>query len=191
MNFLAHFVLAGEDEGLLIGNFIADFMNGNDHLDYSLPIQKGVEMHRFIDVYTDSHEVFRESKRLLKRYRHYSGVILDVFYDHFLAKNWDDLFDISYEDFISKTYHTLSKHSTTLPLAAQKPLKSMLYYDWLYHYQYIDGIERVLEGMTKRTKYNSMMDKSMFEMVNNYEQFNADFLRFWDDIYKETDKYRI
>lgn len=174
-----------------MGNFMADFMNGNDHLEYPHPIRKGVEMHRFIDFYTDSHEVFRKSKRLLKPYRHYSGVILDVFYDHFLAKNWSELFDVSYEDFIAKTYHTLSLNNDRLPLSAQKPLKSMVYYDWLYHYQYIDGIERVLEGMTKRTKYNSQMNESIYELVKHYEAFNDDFMLFWKDIYSETNKYRI
>ena len=191
MNFLAHFVLAGEDDDLLMGNFIADFINGKDYLKFSIPIQKGVEMHRFIDLYTDKHEIFRQNKRLLKPYRHYSGVILDVFYDHFLANNWTKLFGVSYENFVIDTYRKLDKNSKILPTSAQNSLKSMIKYNWLYHYQFIDGIERVLEGMVKRTKYDSMMDQSIFELVQHYKEFNDSFLNFWEDIYNVTDKYRI
>ncbi len=190
MNFLAHFALAGKDEGLLVGNFVADFINGDDHLDLSISIQKGVEMHRSIDVYTDKHLVFRQGKRKLKRYRHYSGVILDIFYDHFLAVNWHRLFDVPIDAFVKNTYEILERNRKNIPTSSHKALDAMIKYDWLYHYQFIDGIEQVLNSMKKRTSYVSLLDESVFELVKHYKEFNNEFLVFWKDMMDETEGYR-
>ena len=84
MNFLAHIYLSGEDTPLMIGNFIGDFVKGNEYKNFPADIQNGVLLHREIDSYTDSHEIVLESKkRLREKYRHYSGVITDIFYDHY------------------------------------------------------------------------------------------------------------
>ena len=91
MNFLAHIYLSGEDEGITIGNFIADGIKGKKYLSYPASIQKGILLHRGIDSFTDSHPTVRQSTaRLHENYGHYSGVIVDILYDHFLAKNWEE-----------------------------------------------------------------------------------------------------
>ncbi|MEQ8424061.1 MAG: DUF479 domain-containing protein, partial [Cyclobacteriaceae bacterium] len=91
MNFLAHIYLSGDNAQLMIGNFIGDFVKGkNLSARYNPDVVLGIELHRAIDEYTDSHDVVQKSKvRLRPKYRHYSGVIVDMFYDHFLAKNWN------------------------------------------------------------------------------------------------------
>src|SRR5690349_12341831 len=100
MNFLAHIFLSGDDPEIMVGNFIGDFVKGRNLDDrFSSGIVKGIELHRAIDEYTDSHPVVAQSKnRLRPKYRHYAPVIVDVFYDHFLAKNWKNYHPTSLED---------------------------------------------------------------------------------------------
>ncbi len=95
MNFLAHLYLSKKNKNILIGNFIADAVKGKKHNLYSKEVQAGILLHREIDNYTDNHPIVRKSKRRLnKRYGHYNGVIIDILYDHFLAKNWNNYSEI-------------------------------------------------------------------------------------------------
>ena len=94
MNFLAHIYLSGNNDMLKIGNFMADSVRGHHYLDYPDEIRKGILLHRYIDTFTDAHPIYRKSKhRLHEKYGHYSGVIMDIVYDHFLAKNWNNYSD--------------------------------------------------------------------------------------------------
>jgi acyl carrier protein phosphodiesterase len=100
MNFLAHIYLSGNDNLLKIGNFMADSIRGNHYLDYPDSLRKGILLHRHIDTFTDSHPIYRKSKhRLHSKYGHYSGVIMDIVYDHFLSKNWSVYSNEKLEDY--------------------------------------------------------------------------------------------
>ena len=86
MNYLGHLILSGTDENILFGNFLGDHVNNKTLNEYPVSVQKGIHLHREIDLYTDSHPISRELRALLfDKYRHRSRVILDMFYDHFLA----------------------------------------------------------------------------------------------------------
>ena len=81
MNFLAHLYLSQDNTNIMIGNFIADHIRGNNYEEYSKEIQRGIFLHREIDTFTDNHQIVRKSKRRLhQRYRHYDGVIIDIFF---------------------------------------------------------------------------------------------------------------
>ncbi len=116
MNFLSHLYLSGDAEGLLIGNFIADSVKGSDFLKYPEEIQKGIVLHRKIDTYTDSHPIVEESKqRLRERYKKYASVIVDVYYDHYLAVNWNAYSSESLHEYAQKTYQLIDKNKHLLP----------------------------------------------------------------------------
>ena len=120
MNFLAHIYLSDHNDDLAVGNFIADSVRGKDYLNFPAQIQKGILLHRAIDTFTDAHPIFRQStKRLHSRYSHYSGVIVDIFYDHFLAKNWDIYCEIPLENFVAHFYKVLQSHHDILPARIQ------------------------------------------------------------------------
>ena len=103
MNFLAHIYLSGDNDLIKIGNFMADGIRGKQYENYPLEIQKGIILHRAIDTFTDAHPIFRQStKRLHNNYHHYAGVIVDILYDHFLAKNWNKYSDEKLEDFVDE-----------------------------------------------------------------------------------------
>ncbi|MDG1193885.1 Acyl carrier protein phosphodiesterase [Polaribacter sp. Hel1_33_78] len=187
MNFLAHLYLSENNTNIMIGNFIADHIKGNNYDGFSEEIQQGVFLHREIDTFTDAHEVVRKSKRRLhERYRHYDGVIIDIFYDYFLAKNWADYSVIPldiYTDSINKFFYEISPE---LPLKSQNFIKYMIQYNILFNYQFKDGIERVLNGMNTRTKGKSQMNLAIEDLTILHQEFENDFTIFFKDLQNFT-----
>lgn len=183
MNFLAHIYLSGNHEKLMIGNFMGDFVKGNQFEAYDIEIQKGIILHRLIDEYTDLHAIVSKSKDKLRgKYRHYAGVIVDVFYDHFLAKNWREYHSTDLMDFTEKTYDSLHNYWDTLPPKAQYLLPYMKDGNWLYYYSTIEGINKALTGMSRRTKFNSKMNEASVDLSYHYEEFEQEFKLFFEDL---------
>lgn len=191
MNFLAHLYLAGKDEDLLIGNFIADSVKGTKYKSFSEGIINGIKMHRAIDSFSDNNPVYRRSThRLQPNYGKYSGVITDMFYDYFLANNWSLFSDISLEKFRNETYRILDSRKHIMPEESQYILKYMMKSDWLYSYSTIQGIRLSLEGMSKRMKYYFPMEKAAAELENNPEPYNKDFLEFFPLLIKHVEPFK-
>lgn len=191
MNFLAHIYLSGKDEDLTIGNFIADSIKGRKYLNYPEGIQKGILLHRAIDYYTDTHPVVRKStSRLFKNYSHYSAVIIDIFYDHFLANNWNKYSDTPLENFITDFYLLLQKNFSVLPETVQQFYPYMVEDNWLLSYASVDGIKRILYQMNRRTGGKSKMDEAVKELDEFYSEFEADFNEFFPDL-QEFSKEKI
>ena len=165
MNFLAHIYLSGDDEGITIGNFIADGIKGKQYKKYPISIQKGILLHRSIDSYTDSHPTVRLStKRLHKNYGHYSGVIVDILYDHFLAKNWNQYHEQPLDRYIDVFYDTLRTNYPILPTRIQRMMPYMISDNWLLSYATIPGISKILQQMDVRTKGRSKMNFAVLEL---------------------------
>ncbi|GIZ07567.1 ACP phosphodiesterase [Flavobacterium sp. UMI-01] len=183
MNFLAHIYLSGNNELVKIGNFMADGIRGKHFENYPFDVQKGIILHRAIDSFTDSHPVFRKStKRLHSRYHHYSGVIVDVFYDHFLAKNWWQYSDEKLEDFTHRFYLSLEKNSAILTERTLHLMPYMKKQNWLLSYQSIEGIHNILTQMDSRTKNKSNMRFASEELQLHYEAFEQEFTSFFKDL---------
>ncbi|MGJ8761630.1 MAG: ACP phosphodiesterase [Polaribacter sp.] len=189
MNFLAHLYLSQNNTNIMIGNFIADHIRGNNYLSFSKEIQQGIFLHREIDTYTDAHEVVRKSKRRLhERYRHYDGVIIDIFYDYFLAKNWADYSDIPLETYTKDVYDLFSSISDDLPVKSQNFIKYMIEYNILFNYQYKDGIAKVLNGMNTRTKGKSQMNLAIEDLRLLEDELQDDFTLFFKDLIAHTNQ---
>lgn len=187
MNFLAHIYLSGDNDLIKIGNFMADGIRGKQFETYPLEIQKGIILHRFIDTYTDAHPVFRKStKRLHERYHHYAGVIIDVFYDHFLAKNWNNYSDESLADFTDRFYQSLRDNHDFLSERTKGMMPYMIEFNWLVSYQTVEGISRILTQMDSRTKNESKMRFSPNELIEYYSEFEQEFTTFFEDIRIES-----
>lgn len=185
LNYLAHVYLSGDHQELMIGNFIADAVKGKQFESYPEEIQKGILMHRSIDTFTDTHEVTRRSReRLFEDYRHYSGVIVDIFYDHFLARYWDQFHEMDLEKYTQEVYHILSENSEVLPPRIEHMLKYMIPQNWLLNYKETSGIERVLKGMSSRASFDSGMDKAIVNLTRDYKDFEQDFIDFFPSLQK-------
>ena len=133
MNFLAHIYLSGEDDFVKIGNFMADSIRGSQYLDYPNSLQKGILLHRHIDSFTDAHPIYRKSKhRLHEKYGHYSGVIMDILYDYFLAKNWSRYSEEPLEDYAANFYKLLQNNEAILTDKIKTLIPYMIEKNWNY-----------------------------------------------------------
>ena len=183
MNLLAHLYLSDNNTDIMIGNFIADHIKGNKFSQFPDDIQKGIKLHREIDTFTDTHEVVRKSKRRLhERYRHYDGVIIDIFYDHFLAKNWRNYSAIPLNVYVQSVYKLLEQNLNILPEKTQEMFPYLVKYNWLYNYQFAKGIQEVLNGMNKRTQGKSQMNLASEDLLLHYQEFEDDFTLFFEDL---------
>jgi acyl carrier protein phosphodiesterase len=192
MNFLAHIYLSGDNELITIGNFVADGIRGNKYKNYPEDIQIGIQLHRAIDTFTDAHPIFRKcTKRLHKNYGHYSGVIIDIFYDHFLAKNWKDYSEIPLADYINDFYKSLNKNFDILPEKFQRLTPIIIEGNWLLSYATIEGIQLVLNGMNRRTKGRSKMNEATSELKIHYEAFEQDFKAFFKELITYSNAKRL
>lgn len=183
MNFLAHLYLSGNDINIMTGNFMADAIKGRKYEDFEEGIKKGILAHRAIDYFTDQHEIVKLSKkRLHQRYNHFDGVIIDIFYDHFLAKNWSKYSAIPLELFASECYNVLETRSHVFPIKVKRMFYFMKLQNWLVNYKDINEIKTVLIRMSNRTKYKSYMHLASKDLLLYYEEFENDFLLFFPDI---------
>ena len=192
MNFLAHIYLSGDNELITIGNFVGDGVRGNKYKLYPKDIQIGIQLHRHIDTFTDAHPLFRQcTKRLHKGYGHYSGVIVDIFFDHFLAKNWKTYSDIPLDVYISNFYRSLTKNIDILPPRFKRITPIMIEGNWLLSYARIEGIQTVLNGMNERTKGLSKMNEATKELIEHYAAFETDFTLFFEELIAFSKMKRI
>jgi acyl carrier protein phosphodiesterase len=191
MNFLAHLYLAGKEEELIIGNFIADSVKGNKYKDYPARIAHGIIMHRSIDFFSDTHPAYLKSvHRLAPTYGKFSGVITDMFYDHMLAVNWHNYSDEKLEDFCQRMYNILLSYQLKMPEKSRIILTYMSKQNWLLSYAKKEGIRRALKGLSERMKYYSPMDEAVSELETNFGSYQNDFLEFFPLLEKHAQSFR-
>jgi acyl carrier protein phosphodiesterase len=184
MNFLAHAHLSFNQPGILVGNMISDFVKGKKQFEYPALIQKGIQLHRAIDNFTDTHDVTQQVKLFFKpQYRLYAGAFADVVYDHFLA---NDVTAFSTEadlkQFALSTYAILDNNFEVLPGNFQAILPYMKEYDWLYNYKNKWGIQKSFNGLVRRSSYLVESDIA-FEIFNeHYASLDALYHEFYPDI---------
>lgn len=180
MNYLAHLFLADDDTQSIIGNLMGDFVKG--HIDESLnpQIRQAILMHRKIDAYTDTHAVVRRSKRRLRaEYRRYGGILVDLYYDHFLALHWSRYSAVALEDFTTYVYRLLRSHQTQFPAPMQRRVSYMIANDLLQSYRQIDGIRHALHGIEGRLKRQSRLSEAVLDLEVNYKALDTDFSTFF------------
>lgn len=183
MNYLAHIYLSGDNKFITLGNFFADGIKGKDYKKYPKEIQIGILLHREIDTFTDAHPIVRQStKRLHQKYGHYSGVIVDILYDHFLAKNWKTYSNKPLDTFIHEFYDSLQENFEILPSRIQHMMPYMIADNWLLSYASIEGITKVLEGMNRRTKNRAQMNRAINELQQFYTEFESEFTAFFEEL---------
>lgn len=191
MNFLAHLYLSGENEETIIGNFIADHVKGNRINRYSPGIVAGIKLHREIDSFTDKHPVFLSSKqRLQEKYRKYSGVIVDMFYDHFLSANWRDYSGEDINTFTNRMYKIAIKRYFILPPKTKRILPFMAKSNWLVGYGSIEGIDRALKGMSGRTPFDSGMENATVDLKKDYDKYLTEFREFFPEVIRFSEEKR-
>ncbi|MFN6091802.1 MAG: ACP phosphodiesterase, partial [Bacteroidota bacterium] len=169
MNYLAHLYLSGNNHEIMIGNFIADHVKGKQIELFDEEIVKGIKLHRLIDEFTDTHKVVEQSKiRLRSEFGKYSPVIVDVFYDHYLAIKWEQYHHEDLSLYADNFYTLLNNNHHRLPMRTQQMIQYMIPQNWLLNYKTIAGINKTLTGMSKRTKFESKMDVAAIYLDRYY-----------------------
>lgn len=189
MNHLAHIYLSDEDDFIKIGNFMADAVKGNHYDHYPAGIQIGIKLHRFIDSFTDSHPIYRQSKhRLHEKFGHYAGVIMDIVYDHFLAKNWNQFSKTELEDYADDFYAMLQSNYDILTEKTQNSLPYMIDTNWLVSYKSLAGLELILFQMDYRTHNRVNMPSAMEDVKKFYIEIENEFFLFFNELKEKSEQ---
>jgi len=193
MNYLAHIYLSDSSEENMLGNFLGDFVNKSLEDEFQYSIKQGIFMHKKLDTFTDSHPDFlRSRKRISNTNRRLAGVLIDIFYDHFLAKNWHDYSSISLEEYADNFYRILNKFSYCLPDKLIKRMPYIIEENWLLSYRNISGIEITVERIAKRfSNTKHPLINPIDELINNYESLENDFKCFYPHAIEYANKLKI
>ena len=183
MNFLGHIYLSGSDTDLAIGNLVADQIKGNKISELPNKIKSGIVLHRLIDEFTDNHSSYKKCvSELFPNYRHYSRVIIDMYFDHFLAANWDNFHKIPLKIYSNNFYDKLKKSCFYFDDRVQYFICALINQKWLEKYSTLEDLKFILQQMEERTKFPSKLEASTYDLIEKYTYFEAHFFHFMKDI---------
>jgi acyl carrier protein phosphodiesterase len=194
LNFLAHILLSGDNDDIKIGNFLGDFVKGRlnklTNSQYSEGVINGMALHREIDYFTDTHPVVKQSiDRLQPKYHKFSGIVVDMFYDHILAKNFHHYSSIPLSEYSQNFYQLLEKRKSEIPEPMDRMVKSMVTRDWFMGYKTLEGIEWALTGISKRLSFESGIENATEELKKDYDLYEEEFKIFFPEINENCKKF--
>jgi len=184
MNWLAHVFLSEPDIECRLGNLLADLVKGQARIGMSAPFQRGARRHQLIDAFTDAHPIVHRSRaRIRGDYRHTRGILVDVFYDHFLSLGWDRYSTEPLEAFIAGVYADVRSHAIQLPDEAQVAVHWMVRDDRLGSYGTLGGIEsalyRISQRLSERLRKPFALESAVVELRENFAALAGDFAEFF------------
>lgn len=183
MNWLAHLFLSEPNPAFRIGNLLPDLVPAAQLRALPARFMPGIECHRHIDAFTDRHPVVRRSiARLVPPHRRFGGVLVDLFYDHFLAVNWANYSGESLEQFAQSVYADLESHWRELPATATGRLYGMRSDDWLCSYREIANVRLALDQIGARLRRPRALGAGVTELERNYPALQADFHEFFPEL---------
>ncbi|GFM52132.1 Acyl carrier protein phosphodiesterase [Pseudomonas cichorii] len=179
MNYLAHLHLGGQRPAQLLGSLYGDFVKGPLPGRFPAELEASIRLHRSIDSFTDNHPLIKDAMaRFPVQRRRYAGIMLDVFFDHCLARDWHRYADIPLESFTRKVYGALAAERQ-LPERLALIAPRMAAQDWLGSYREFDVLEQVLGGISKRLSRPEGLAGAMQELQALYQPLSADFAEFY------------
>jgi acyl carrier protein phosphodiesterase len=179
VNYLAHLYLSPPSEDALLGSLLGDFVKGPIEADSASALTRAIALHRKLDVFTDAHPaVVASRERVSAARRRYAGIMIDMFYDHFLAKHWAHYHDEPLEEFSMRVYAMLERRFDELPVRLQQMAPYMIRGDWLGSYAEVESIGRALDRIGTRLRRENRLYGSAEELLENYPAFEADFRLF-------------
>jgi acyl carrier protein phosphodiesterase len=187
MNWLAHLLLSEPNVEIRLGNLLADIVKGEARQDLNSQIQRGIACHQVIDRFTDSHIVVQRSKqRINSTYRRFSGVLVDIFYDHFLAKNWSQYSQVSLDQFTAEIYSSFRAYQGQIPLIVKEVIGRVAAEDWLGSYRTVSGVEvtllRISRRLSRRRNRLLSLTPAINELISHYDALEYDFQEFFPQL---------
>lgn len=191
MNHLGHLFLAESKPISLIGNLAADHLKGAIDPSIGSEMARAIRLHRSVDAFTDSHPApSRSRKRLESSYRHYGRIIVDVFYDHFLARNWSRYSEEPFDRFVSRMYGVLTDNLDLVPGPLSSVLPRMIADDWLGRTGTVEGIRRALFHISNRLKRGARLEGAITILERDRQELEDDFLKFFPDVIAHVEMQR-
>jgi acyl carrier protein phosphodiesterase len=182
LNFLAHALLAGDQPALIVGGVIGDWIKGPLPGPLPADLARGVALHRAIDSFAESQPAFRRSRsRISAERRRYAGVLVDVIYDHLLARDWAALHHRPLDEYCAGVYGLIRARLNDLPAHSHPALAMMANEDWLTSYARIDGIADVLARMSRRARQPNPLANGEREFLADVDGYTGDFYAWLDD----------
>ncbi|MFT3825932.1 MAG: ACP phosphodiesterase [Chitinophagaceae bacterium] len=187
MNYLGHAYLSFSYPSVLAGNMISDYVKGKKKFDYPSDVQVGINLHRYIDTFTDSHPATKTARQVFKAdYGLYSGAFVDVLYDHFLANDPAEFTEPSLAQFAQQTYRQLDNFTGLFPEKFGRMFPYMKQHDWLYHYRELGGMQRSFEGLAHRSAYITESATAYKLFIDNYDMLQQCYNGFFSEIKQYT-----
>lgn len=176
MNYLAHLALAQDNAHSRIGNLLGDFRRNLDIEQLPQRIYNGLQNHYLVDKTTDGHASVKNLKAAVSpQRRRYAGIIIDIAFDYFLCKHWDMYIDQDFDDFTEDCYCQLTDHLDDIPASMQPAVQRMIRYDWLHAYHTLEGVERAIDRVAERLRFNNRMAGGIQEVEANLQEFETVF----------------
>lgn len=189
MNYLAHALLSFNNDPIIVGNFIADHILPGETEKLPENVRRGVMIHRMIDSYTDSHPLFITSKRhFYNGFERYSGILVDIYYDYLLAKNFQLYTHVPLKIFTANIYSVLDKNRQHMTKSSLRFLDYVLANDLFFEYSKLERIELVLKQLSVRLNHGVFLNNSMPLFLENEEKLESDFVNFMSDLLEEVRK---
>ncbi len=190
MNYLAHFYLAEPTEASVLGAILGDFVKGRLQRQFPPEILHGISLHRKVDAYSDLHPLHTSSRTLFSgSFRRYAGIIIDVSYDHFLARHWSEYSSMPLRDFSALVYRVLDKNLDLLPPGLQRMAPHMIAGDWLSGYGEQEGLAQTLAGLGRRIKRENPLGLAFAEVRKNYPLIDQHFQEFFPELISFASKH--
>jgi acyl carrier protein phosphodiesterase len=196
MNWLAHILLSEPNVENRLGNLLGDLVKGKDLDGLNYNLRRGVSRHYAIDKFTDSHPIVKISKkRIDKEYSKFAGILIDVFYDHLLAKNWAIYSDTIFADFTADIYESFQKYPGEIPLSARQIIGYMVDGDWVTSYQHLSGIEHALDRIDDRIRARMGERIKLVDAMPILEResidLEQDFYAFFPELQQHIQDWKI
>lgn len=194
MNFLAHLLLSEDREEVIIGNYVGDFikgrLTGEKISDWSADFLLGLRLHRHIDMFTDEHPTVREAKHLAaKVLGKTAGIAVDIYFDYFLAKYFDQFCDESLNAFSGRMYAVIRKNEHLIPDHMKSMVRTMIKQDWLNTYETLDGIKLTFSRLSHRASFLDVLTQAEEDLEANEEFYHNKFNLFFPELQAETRRF--
>ncbi|MDD2271772.1 MAG: ACP phosphodiesterase [Desulfuromonadaceae bacterium] len=184
MNFLFHMLLSGDDDQLMVGNFMGDFVKGPLQERFSPTIRQGVALHRRIDSYAERHPLFRRSRqRISQDYGLYRGVMVDMFYDYYLVNAWDEWCDEPLGEFLIRTRTVVENNMSSLPTEMHR-LVPVIFEELLPTYGTVEGIATALSRLSRRITRSNPLSGGEEELLLHHDTLRDDFRGFTPEVFR-------
>ena len=190
MNLIAHIHLAGSNEDWIVGNMVADFIRGKEKFNFTPTEIEGIDIHRFIDYFTDHHVLVEKAIEFIKPvHKKYSPVIMDIFFDYVLTNNWAHFSNESLVDFSKKRYEILERKYDTFPDNLTNLLRHLISEDWIIATSTEDYLRKTMARMDKRTSFPSKFEESVDLLLEHYESITELFIPFYKEMAEGVEDY--